>query len=101
MHAQHMQTNLARQLPTAVCILNKCVSHHLCAIGDTFVFVVQPAQMRSGGSGSSVMTDTDYAEAVSSLSASLLCVTVSLHWCVVLQPCPAFQRQLTESIRHG
>ena len=27
---------------------------------------MQPAQMRSGGSGSSVMTDTDYAEAVSS-----------------------------------
>lgn len=33
----------------------------------TAVVCMQPAQMRSGGSESSVMTDTDYAEAVSVL----------------------------------
>ena len=38
---------------------------------------MQPAQMRSGGSGSSVMTDTDYAEAVSCSSVLSVCHAVT------------------------
>lgn len=49
---------------------------------------MQPAQMRSGGSGSSVMTDTDYAEAVSLLLvfSSLNAPNWHVLWCSALVP---------------
>lgn len=49
---------------------------------------MQPAQMRSGGSGSSVMTDTDYAEAVSFLLVLMAQLrVVLLYVCLAVSMC--------------